>query len=243
MLPIAWLMPCAIAGLMVYLDTYRLTRKLSESVPSSSGSAPRCSLFLCAVFHVRWITSPQRPMACESLDIMLMAPRSCSTSSAAMVSARMRLSANAISSGMFFDRWWHTMSMSRCSSSVLSVKGRVGFVDDGSTFGCSTTFMMSGACPPPAPSVWYVWIVRPLKASILDSTKPDSLSVSVWMSTCTSRSSHTVRQLSIAAGVAPQSSWIFMPHAPASIISRSAGCALSLPLPVMPTLTGRASHA
>ena len=33
------------------------------------------------------------------------------------------------------SRWWHTISMSRCSSSVLTVKGRVGLVDDGSTFG------------------------------------------------------------------------------------------------------------
>ena len=33
-------------------------------------------------------------------------------------------------------RWWHTISMSRCSAIVLTVCGRVGFVDDGSTFGC-----------------------------------------------------------------------------------------------------------
>lgn len=138
---------------MVYLLTYLLTRKLSAPVPSSSGKWPRCTLFLCAVFHVRRMTSPQRPIACESEDIILMAPRSCSTSSAAMVSARMRDSANATSSGMFLDRWWHTISMSRCSSSVLRVYGRVGFVLLGSTLGCSTTLMMSGACPPPAPSV------------------------------------------------------------------------------------------
>ena len=55
-------------------------------------------------------------------------------SSAAMVSRRMRLSAKAMSSGMLASRWWHTMSMSRCSSSVLTVKGRVGLVEDGSTF-------------------------------------------------------------------------------------------------------------
>jgi hypothetical protein len=44
--------------------------------------------------------------------------------------------------------------MSRCSSSVLTVNGRVGLVDDGSTFGSPHTRMMSGAWPPPAPSVW-----------------------------------------------------------------------------------------
>ncbi len=37
---------------------------------------------------------------------------------------------------------------------VLTVYGRVGFVDDGSTFGSPPCRMMSGAWPPPAPSVW-----------------------------------------------------------------------------------------
>ncbi len=62
------------------------------------------------------------------------------------------------------------MSMSRCSSTVLTVWGRVGLVDDGSTLGSDTTVTMSGACPPPAPSVWYVWIVRPAMAARVDCT-------------------------------------------------------------------------
>ena len=33
--------------------------------------------------------------------------------------------------------------------------------------------MMSGACPPPAPSVWKAWMVRPLKALMVSSTKPE----------------------------------------------------------------------
>ena len=33
--------------------------------------------------------------------------------------------------------------------------------------------MMSGAWPPPAPSVWKAWMVRPLKALMVSSTKPD----------------------------------------------------------------------
>ena len=78
------------------------------------------------------------------------------------------------------------MSMSRCSSSVFIVYGRVGLVELGSTLGRPATLMMSGAWPPPAPSVWNVWMVRPLKAAILSSTKPDSFSVSVWIITCTS---------------------------------------------------------
>jgi hypothetical protein len=68
---------------------------------------------------------------------------------------------------------------SRCSSKVLIVYGRVGLVDDGNTFGCSTTTIISGACPPPAPSVWYVWIVRPSIAASVLSTYPLSFSVSV----------------------------------------------------------------
>ena len=86
-----------------------------------------------------------RPIAWESDDIMLMAPRSCSTSSAAIVSARMRDSANARSSGIFGFRWWQTISMSRCSSMVLTVNGIVGFVDEGRQFGSPQTRMMSGA--------------------------------------------------------------------------------------------------
>ncbi len=64
--------------------------------------------------------------------------------------------------------------------------GPVGLVDDGSTLGRPATLMMSGAWPPPAPSVWKAWIVRPLKAATVSSTKPDSFSVSVWIITCTS---------------------------------------------------------
>ena len=56
-------------------------------------------LMVCAVCQVRSTTSPIRPIAWESEPIIEMAPMSCSTSSAAMVLGRMRLSANARSSG------------------------------------------------------------------------------------------------------------------------------------------------
>ena len=39
---------------------------------------------------------------------------------------------------------------------VLMVNGRVGLVELGSTFFSPQTRIISGACPPPAPSVWYV---------------------------------------------------------------------------------------
>ncbi|MNF01281.1 hypothetical protein D3C80_2002540 [compost metagenome] len=66
-------------------------------------------------------------------------------SSAAMVSRRMRDSAKATSSAMLGSRWWQTMSMSRCSSTVFTVYGRVGLVEDGSTLACPAARMMSGA--------------------------------------------------------------------------------------------------
>ena len=87
----------------------------------------------CAVCQVRMTTSPMRPIACESEPIIEIAPMSWRMSSAAIVDGRMRLSANARSSAIAGLRWWQTISMSRCSSTVLTVCGRVGFVDDGST--------------------------------------------------------------------------------------------------------------
>ena len=74
-----------------------------------------------------------RPIACESEPIIEIAPMSCSRSSAAIVDGRIRLSANARSSGTAGLRWWQTISMSRCSSRVFTVCGRVGLVERGST--------------------------------------------------------------------------------------------------------------
>jgi len=63
-----------------------------------------CFFILSAVCQVRVITSATRPMACESELIMLNTPMSCRISSAAMVSGRMRESANATSSGTDLSR-------------------------------------------------------------------------------------------------------------------------------------------
>mmetsp|Transcript_2676 Transcript_2676/g.7313 ORF Transcript_2676/g.7313 Transcript_2676/m.7313 type:complete len:235 (-) Transcript_2676:1722-2426(-) len=189
------------------------------------------------------MTSPTRPIAWLSLETIEIAPVSCKMSSAAIVSDRIRDSAKATSSGMVESRWWHTMSMSRCSSIVLTVKGRVGFVELGRTFSCETILMMSGACPPPAPSVWYVWIVRPFIAAMLSSTNPLSLSVSVWMVTATSCSSANPRQASMLDGVVPQSSWSLNPAAPASRQSFRTLASEVLPLPEKPKLRGYPSVA
>ncbi len=102
---------------------------------------------------------------------------------------------------------------------------------------------MSGAWPPPAPSVWKVAMARPLKAARVVSTKPNSFSVSVWIATCTSMRSATVRQLSIAAGVVPQSSCSFSPQAPASTCSLMPAGLQVLPLPKKPRFIGKPSAA
>ena len=103
--------------------------------------------------------------------------------------------------------------------------------------------MISGACPPPAPSVWNEWIVRPLNALIVSSTKPASLIVSVWIATCTSYRSATLKQVSMAAGVVPQSSCSFSPMAPASTCSFNPSGSDELPLPRKPRLIGKPSAA
>ena len=103
--------------------------------------------------------------------------------------------------------------------------------------------MMSGACPPPAPSVWKAWMVRPSNAAMVSSTKPLSFSVSVWIMTWTSKRSATSSAQRMLAGVVPQSSCSFRQLAPArSISSRAAGWE-ALPLPEKDRLTGRPSAA
>src|SRR5215210_5442778 len=53
--------PCAMAGLIVYFDRYRRTRKLSFALDIFSAAVcdrcPRCTFILCAVCQVRMMTS------------------------------------------------------------------------------------------------------------------------------------------------------------------------------------------
>ena len=80
-------------------------------------------------------------MACESLPIIEIAPMSCSTLSATMVSARTRLSAKATSEGILGLRLWQTMIMSNSSATEFCPQGRVGLVELGSTLRLPTTLM------------------------------------------------------------------------------------------------------
>mmetsp|Transcript_20899 Transcript_20899/g.53914 ORF Transcript_20899/g.53914 Transcript_20899/m.53914 type:complete len:362 (+) Transcript_20899:1173-2258(+) len=86
-------------------------------------------------------------------------------------------------------------------------------------------------------------MVRPFIAAIESSTKPDSLSVSVWMVMAMSCSSAKLSALSITAGVVPQSSCSFSPEAPASITSKRPSGADVLPLPEKPKFIGNTSVA
>ena len=65
----------------------------------------------------------------------------------------------------------------------------------------------------------------------------------MWIATCTSKSSATDRQLSMAAGVVPQSSCSFSRRRrPRSARPAAAGCE-ALPLPTKPRFIGKASAA
>jgi hypothetical protein len=88
-----------------------------------------------------------------------------------------------------------------------------------------------------------VWTVRPPNARAVDSKNPPSLSVSVWIASCTSNPSQTSIAVRMFAGVAPQSSWIFRPAAPATICSDSASGSAPEPLPRKPVFTGIPSAA
>ena len=188
--------------------------------------------------------SPIRPIACESEEYIEITPRSCSTSSAAIVSARMRLSAKATSSGdgrveVVADHQHVEVLGERVDGVRPGRVGRggqhvrlAGDLDDVRARGRRRR-PRCGRCGSSA---------RRSRA-IVSSTKPDSFSVSVWMATWTSYSSATRSEQSITAGVVPQSSWSFRPQAPASTCSISGAGRLALPLPSRPEFTGRPSTA
>jgi len=102
-------------------------------------------------------------------------------------------------------------------------------------------------------------MVRPLNAAAVRSTKPASLSESECSSHWMSYSSQTLcksvsrcrvfkyhtysKAVLIEEGVQPQSSCTFKPATPALHWSCKPGMPVSLPLPMIPQLTGRWSQA
>ena len=144
-------------------------RKLSLRSESSPAGGPKRTLLTAASWNARCALSAARPTPWLSEPIIEIAPMSCSTSSARIVSARARPWMKAMSVGTALLRLWHVISMSISSSYVFSEKGFVGFVELGRMFASPTQRMMSGALPPPAPSQWYTCITRPPIASSVSS--------------------------------------------------------------------------
>ena len=119
------------------------------------------------------MTSPTRPIAWLSDDIIENTPRSCRMSSAAIVSRRMRLSAKARSSAIAgIEVVAHHQHVEVLVDRVDGVRHRRVGRRRQHVRQARARLMMSGAWPPPAPSVWKVAIVRPLNAAIVSSTKP-----------------------------------------------------------------------
>ena len=96
--PTSWSSPCAIGRADGVLRDVA-AGPVVVGARRRPRSAPRRRFITCAVCQVRITTSPMRPIAWASLPIIEMAPMSCSRSSAAIVDGRIRLSANARSSG------------------------------------------------------------------------------------------------------------------------------------------------
>ena len=79
------------------------------------------------------MTSPIRPIPIESELIMLIAPRSWSTDSAAIVHARTRPPAARMSFANNPLRRCTVRIIGSCSATTFSPNGTVGTVEDGST--------------------------------------------------------------------------------------------------------------
>ena len=123
----------------------RCRRAARRAAPSSCARSARCAV----------MTSPTRPIACESDEIMLMAPRSCRMSSAAIVS---RADAALGEGHVLGDAGVQVVAdHQHVEVLVERVDGerprRVG-ATTAARSARRTTRMMSGAWPPPAPSVW-----------------------------------------------------------------------------------------
>ena len=136
------------------------------------------------------------------------------------------------------SRWWHTISMSRCSSSVLTREGprrvgrarqhigQAGDADDVRRMAAAGTLGVKGMDRAAleggdrvfdeARLVQRVGMDRDLHVELVGDA----------------------RQQSIAGGVVPQSSCSLRPHAPAAPARRAAGCE-ALPLPKKPRLIGK----
>ena len=105
-------------------------------------------------------------MPCESEESIAITPRSCSTPSAAIVCGRTRWRSAVQSPARAPGASTCTAAtIARCSASAPTPNGTVGEVDEVSTRSRPASASRSGAWPPPQPSMWNAWIVRPPNAA------------------------------------------------------------------------------
>ena len=213
----------------------------------SPGSAPAALLH-----HVRGLPGAasrprrSRPIAWESDPIIEIAPRSCRMSSAAIVDGRMRLSANARSSGtrrveVVADHEHVEVLVER----VDACAGGSGWSSDGSTFGSPRDGDDVGRVAA-ARAFGVVGVDRPAGdrgEGVVDEARLVQR-VGVDAPPARRPPRQTRRQASIAAGVDPQSSCSLNPAAPPRSCSpqrlpRRRCC----PCPSSTTFTGQASVA
>ena len=174
------------------------------------------------------MTSPTRPIACESDDIIEIAPRSCRMSSNRLPPDA-RLGERQILGNRGIKVMAHHQHVEMLVNGVDGVGHRrigrrrqeVVAADHPEDVRRMTTARALGMKGAEAAPAWQRWCLR---------QSPISFNVSEWMATCTSYLSATVRQLSMAAGVVPQSSCSLSPMAPASICSAIGFGWLMLPL-------------
>src|ERR671910_371635 len=147
---------------------------------------------------------------------MAITPRSCRTPSAAIVCGRTRWRSAVQSPARAPGASTCTAAtIARCSASAPTPNGTVGEVEDVSTRSRPARASRSGAWPPPQPSMWNAWTVRPPNAAAVSSTESASFMPSVWMASWTSCRSARSSAQRICSGPAPTSSWILRPAPPA----------------------------
>ena len=78
------------------------------------------------------------------------------------------------------DAPWLRTVIGTPSSAALTPHGIVGVVDEQMTFASRTIPIRSGTWPPPVPSTWYAWTVRPAIAATVSSSSALSWRPSVW---------------------------------------------------------------
>ena len=170
------------------------SRSSGSARPSSSGnpatpddaSDRRQAFITWASCTVRRTVSPIRPMPCESEFTIPMPPSSWSGPSAAIRPSRIRSRTSCTSPGISHDSPWFSSVIGRCSAAAWTPNGSVGVVDEHRIDGSRTRPSRSGTWPPPEPSTWYAWTVRPAIAATVSSSSALSWSPSVWSATETS---------------------------------------------------------